>query len=243
MRFRFHADDRNPETHARQLSHTDDDPGNAFPVMLLRMAMRGQSSRQAARSAARMLTGSIDLLQPRMLRPNWRLRTETRSRYDHLVANGVVDRHEWALVVLELLDAESQERAHGARTRFAAKVGVHVRTVGVWLEERVDVKETSVRAAARAYGLGEMELLIRVGFYSLDQLPERPPPSAFDAERQAVLDYPGLTDRQKKYILQELDRMEAEDEAALAQLREKDRRRRAERVTALMQQQHQRRSA
>lgn len=205
--------------------------------MLTRMAMRGQTSRQAARSAARYQPGDIDLLQPRILRPNWRLRTETRSRYDHLVANGVVDRHEWAQVVLELLDAEGKDRAHGARTRFAEKVGINVRTIGIWLAEDVDVKETSVRAAARAYGLAEMELLIRVGFYSLDQLPERPAgPSAFDAERQAVLDHQGLTSRQKAYILKELDRMEAEDEAAIEALREKDRRRRIERVETLMEQ-------
>lgn len=140
-------------------------------------------------------------------------------------------------MVLELIDAEGKDRAHGARTRFAEKVGVNVRTIGVWLAESVDVKEASVRAAARAYGLGEMELLIRVGFYSLDQLPERPAaPSKFDAERQAVLDFPGLTDRQKKYILQELDRMEAEDEAAIEALRDKDRRRRMERVETLMEQ-------
>lgn len=65
---------------------------------------------------------------------------------------------------------ESHERIYGAKTRFAAKAGVSVRTVDNWLDEKVDAREQNVRTVAKAYDRNELELLIKVGFYSVDVL-------------------------------------------------------------------------
>lgn len=155
------------------------------------------------------------------------------------MANGVVDRGEWAQVVRELLDAETEIRKHGAKTRLAAKIRITTRTLDTWLAEDVDVKESSVRQVAEACGLDAMELLIRVGYYSLDQMP-RITHEQMDAERLAVINNPTLDDGQKAYILQALDEMEAADERLIEQQRERDRQRRAERVATLMEQKHHR---
>lgn len=198
------------------------------------MAMRGQTSRAAARSKRRRLSGGIDVLEQRVLRPRWRLRKETGSGYDHLVATGDVDRHEWALVVRELLDVEGVEKKHGSKTRFAGKAGVTTRTVDTWLAELVDVKESNVRAVASAYDLNALELFVRVGVYSVEQLP-RISHEEMNEERRRVLDS-DFDDVTKAQILVELDRMEEEDEKFLQQLRERDRQRRLERLAVIMEQ-------
>jgi hypothetical protein len=199
------------------------------------MAQRQQTSRQAARSAARMQAGSIDLLQPRIVRRGWRLRPEAHFRYD-LAMSGKVDRAAWAGVVQRLLD----EECAGNKSAFARRVvvderAINPRTVYAWLGGTMAVSEASVRAVAEGFGLNPLELLVEVGVYTPDQLP-RTTPEQFDAERRLVLDS-NLANDVKARILQELDRMEAEDEAAIEQLREKDRRRRRERVAVLLQQQ------
>lgn len=199
------------------------------------MAMRGQESRPAARSTRRKLAGGIDVLEQRVLRPKWQVRKETRSGYDHPVANGVLDRQEWAKVVRELLDVEGAERKHGAKTRLAGKAGVTTRTVDTWLTAQVDVQEANVRRVATAYELNAMDLLIRVGLYSVDQLP-RVSPAQMNVERQRVLDNADLDDEAKADILRKLDEWEAADEELIRQLRQKDQERRAQRITDLIEQ-------
>lgn len=152
------------------------------------------------------------------------------------MAGGVVDRAEWARVVQELLDAEIQVREWGAKTRLAGKIGVTTRTLDIWLSQGVDVKESSVRAAADKCGLDNMELLIRVGFYSREQMPLRLPDDVIDEEQQRVLDDKGLEDRVKAIILEKLEEMRADDQAILNQQAERDRRRRMERIDALREQ-------
>ena len=180
--------------------------------------------RQAARANARRRSGPIDLLQPRVIRPGWNLRNGTHSRYDPFVANGEVDREEWAKVVQELLDRETEIRKHGAKTRFAAKGGKTTRTVDTWLAGQVDVKEANVRSVADAYDLDMMQLLIRVGFYREEQV-GRLTPEQIDEERARVLDS-DLDDTQKMRILQRLDEMQANDERILQEQRERDKTRR-----------------
>lgn len=144
-------------------------------------------------------------------------------------------RDRWATVVQRILD----EHCAGNKSAFARRVvidgrAINPRTVYAWLRGDMDVRESSVRAVAEGFELNPLELLVEVGVYTPEQ---RAQASAeqFDEERRRVLDS-DLTNQQKAYILQELDRMEAEDEAAIEQLRQKDRRRRAERVSTLLEQ-------
>lgn len=166
------------------------------------------------------------------------------------MANGIVDRTEWAKVVQEILDleaapltADSRPRVHGAKTRFAMKAGLKTaRTVDTWLHGDVDVKEASVKQVADGYGLNAMELLIRVGFYTVDQLP-RISNAQIDEEQRAVLDREDLDDEQKAMILQELDGMRTDDERLLEEQRERDRRRRQQRIAELIERARERRVA
>lgn len=153
-------------------------------------------------------------------------------RYDQLVATGEVDRGEWANIVRSLLD----EFTRGKKATFARKLGMDPKTIDHWLQGNVRVSEDSIRNVAEKTGRNAMDWLLQVGYYQVEDLPQISH-EAMNEERRYVVDDDTLDDVQKAYILQELDRMEEEDEAALAQLREKDRRRRAERVQVLMEQQ------
>lgn len=166
---------------------------------------------------------------------------ESRFPYDQLVAGGVVDRGEWARVVRELLDQEAAPakeggklRTHGAKTRFAAKVGIAVRTCDSWLRSEVDVKEASVKAVAEAYGLNAINLLIRVGFYTREEIPPGLTNEQIDEEQRAVLELDDVDDQQKAMILQALEEMRQDDERILDEQRARDRRRRHERVAELI---------
>jgi hypothetical protein len=145
-------------------------------------------------------------------------------------------RDRWATVVQRILD----EHCAGNKSAFARRVvidgrAINPRTVYAWLRGDMDVRESSVRAVAEGFELNPLELLVEVGVYTPEQR-ARASAQEFDEERRLVLDSKELDNSQKAFILQEIDRMEAEDEAAIEQLRAKDRRRRAERVAALMQQ-------
>jgi hypothetical protein len=167
---------------------------------------------------------------------------ESRFQYDQLVASGVVDRDAWARVVREILDQEAapavpggKPRTHGAKTRFATKVGIAVRTVDSWLRTEVDVKEASVKAVADAYELNAINLLIRVGFYTREEIPGGLTNEQIDEEQRAVLEIDDLDDRVKVRILQALEEMRQDDERILDEQRTRDRRRRQERVAELIE--------
>lgn len=170
-----------------------------------------------------------------MVRPSWNLRPETRFRYDPLVTNGEVNRDEWAKVVQECIDREAElGRRHGAKTRFAAKVGRTTRTVDTWLAAQVAVAEAGVRSVADAYELDVPELLVRVGLYRVEQV-GRLTPEQVDEERQKVLDS-DLPDTQKMRILQQLDEMQTHDERLLVEQRERDKGRRLRELEYLIEQ-------
>lgn len=153
-----------------------------------------------------------------------------RVRYDRLVAVGTVDREEWAKVVQELLDAHTR----GKKEPFARLIGVNPRTVHSWLRSETAVTEQSIRQVAQACGVNSIDLLIRVGFYAIDEMP-RVTHEQMNAERRRVLDS-GLPDDVQAEILMELDRMEREDAEMLKQLEERDRQRREARVNELLAQ-------
>ncbi|HZN76050.1 MAG TPA: hypothetical protein VFC00_30840 [Micromonosporaceae bacterium] len=166
------------------------------------------------------------------------------------MASGIVDRTEWAKVVQELLDLEAapmieggRPRVHGAKTRFAQKAGLRTaRTVDTWLRGDVDVKEASVKQVAEGYGLNAMQLLIRVGFYTTEELPPRLTDEQVDEEQRAVLEL-DLDDETKALILQELESMRTDDERLLEEQRDRDRRRRQQRINELVERARERRTA
>jgi hypothetical protein len=138
-------------------------------------------------------------------------------------------------VVQQILD----ERCDGNRSGFARQVtidGRHMspRTVYGWLNGESDVKESSVRAVAEAFGLNPIELLIQVGFLTREHVP-RYPGEVIDEEQRRVIDRDDLDAEQKAYILAELEKMRATDEELLAAQRERDRRTREERVDSLIE--------
>lgn len=154
-------------------------------------------------------------------------------RYDLRVV-GVVDRGAWAGLVQEILDG----KCDGNRSEFARRVLIDgrpmsPRTVYGWLRGEADVKESSVRAVAGAFGLNPVELLIRVGFLSREQVPVFPG-EVIDAEQRRVLERDDLDDQQKAYILGELDKMRETDEELLARQRERDRANRDARIDSLI---------
>jgi hypothetical protein len=149
--------------------------------------------------------------------------------------SGVVDRNVWATVVKQILD----DQCHGNRSEFARRVIIDgrpmsPRTVYGWLNGEADVKESSVRAVADAFGLNPVEMLIQVGFLTREQVPVYPD-SVIDEEQRRVLESEDLDDQQKAYILAELDKMRATDEDLLHAQRERDRRRREERIDILIE--------
>lgn len=87
-----------------------------------------------------------------------------------------IDRQEWSRVVLELLDSE----AAGNRTELARRVGVDYQTVRRWIAGSHAVSEDSVRAVARTFRLSAIDLLIRVGYWSAQDV------AAADSAQQAA---------------------------------------------------------
>lgn len=118
-------------------------------------------------------------LAPRLISRKPDVRPDTCVRYDAPVA-GAVDRAEWARFIEELLD-ETPRRNKAA---LARKIDFRERTIDRWLRAEVDVAEPSVRQVAEKTGRKAMDLLIRVGIYSRDEMPEPaiPPEDAWIVE-------------------------------------------------------------
>lgn len=83
-----------------------------------------------------------------------------------VAATAEVDRTAWAALIVALIDAE----AGGNQTRFAAKVGVTPRTITRWLEGQVAVRPQSVTEVARALGRSPVELLVRIGYLTSQEV-------------------------------------------------------------------------
>lgn len=108
-----------------------------------------------------------DPLASRVIRPNPDVRPDTYVRYDAVVA-GDVDRAEWAKFINELLD-ETPKRNKAA---LARRIDFRERTIDRWLRGDTGVDEASVRKVADRTGRNPVELLIRLGVYSRDEMPE-----------------------------------------------------------------------
>jgi hypothetical protein len=210
--------------HIAQIIRTEEVTGNVLPVTLTHMVMRGLKERQAKRARNRAWPQKIDPLEIRVIRERTEVVQEVQCGYDQLVS-GAVDRNEWAKVVSELLDTIPRRN----KTTFAARVGINPRTVTYWLDQQTDVKESSVRAVAEAFGINAMQLLIRVGVYSIEQMVANPVAEA-DDELSMVL-AADVDDVTKQMMIERL-----------YELREQDKQRRLEHLRWTIQQ-NQRRSA
>lgn len=197
------------------------------------MPMRGLSPQQEARRAVR---------QFRLIRgggtADGRESTPGNSvlhfRYDRLVATGVVNRQKWAQIVRSLWTESTPAGKNPKKATFARLIGVDPTTLDNWLGATVDVKEASVRQVASALGRNVMELLIEVGYYSVEELP-RYPDEVIDEEQRRVLERGDLDDGQKADILRALDEMRQTDEEALQQQRDRLRQYRDDRVDQLIE--------
>lgn len=152
--------------------------------------------------------------------------------YDRLVATGEVNRDEWAKIVRELL----AEYTRGKKATFARMLGMDPKTIDNWLTGRVRVSEESIRDVAALTDRNAMDLLIRVGYYELGEMPHQPTPEQIDEEQRTVVEADGLTDEQKAAILMALDEMRATDERLRAELAERDRQRRMREIDLLIRQ-------
>ncbi|MFE7870016.1 hypothetical protein ACFUYE_06665 [Micromonospora humida] len=88
------------------------------------------------------------------------------------MADGSIDREAWARVVSDLIAQETgtQAKPQGNKSAFAQLVGVTYKTVLRWTQAASDVSEDSVRQVARALHISPLELLVRVGYYTGDDL-------------------------------------------------------------------------
>jgi hypothetical protein len=159
------------------------------------------------------------------------------------VAGAVIDREEWARFVQELLDEEAaplteggRPRVHGAKTRFAAKAGLKTsRTVDTWLRREVDVRQASVRDVATGYGRNPVDVLVRVGFLTADQVPARTVDDVVDEEIAIVLES-DLDDVTKAAFIQELEKWRDEDRELQRRLAQRDKERRIANLRERIQQ-------
>lgn len=140
---------------------------------------------------------------------------DTHVMYPQLVAGTAreIDRAEWSRVILELLDAE----AGGNRTRLAEMVGVTYLTIKRWIDGSHSVSEDSVRAVARAFNMSAIDLLIRVGYYQVDEL-NAPGPAAANPildEISALIKASPITPSEKRELHKQVAVKRAEAEAAL----------------------------
>lgn len=155
-------------------------------------------------------------LEPRVISRNTQVRPDTCVPYDALVT-GVVDRAEWAKFIEELLN-ETPRRNKAA---LARRIDFRERTIDRWLRAEVDVAEASVRQVADKTGRKPMELLIQVGIYSRDEMPEPtiPPEDAWIAE--VIQSSPRLNQATKsRLIAVELAKAKREREEKRRQLGE-----------------------
>lgn len=85
-----------------------------------------------------------------------------------------IDRAAWAEVVSELLREEVDTYGeHGAQSRLARRVDVSPNTIQRWREQKVTVATDNVNAVAEATGRSPIDLLVRVGYYTPEDVQER----------------------------------------------------------------------
>lgn len=105
-------------------------------------------------------------------RPGLPLGSGIHAGYSLGVGERKIDREAWAKLISDLIRTETR----GKIAPFARLVGRDPRTVSRWLAAEMDVREDSVRAVARALNRSTMDLLVRIGYYSDEEVGTLPPP-------------------------------------------------------------------
>jgi hypothetical protein len=114
-----------------------------------------------------------------------------------------INRDAWAQLVNALVETETR----GKKATFARMVGVDPRTVSRWLASEVDVSEESVREVARRLNRPPMDLLVRVGYYSVGEVgatTPAPAPGEEDPALKKILDA-NVSDEMRERMLKRLD--------------------------------------
>lgn len=147
------------------------------------------------------------------------IRPDMRVRYASGVTDGGIDRDAWAQVVSQLLAAETGSN----KTRFAELVGVTYKTVLRWVKGTSEVSEDSVRQVARALHISPLELLFRVGYYTVEDLDaatrvanDGTPPVEDDPALRVILDA-AIPPRTKQRMIQRLYELRERDAARQAE--------------------------
>lgn len=142
--------------------------------------------------------------QARLLQP------DARVRYA-VDVSGAINREAWAGVVGQLIHDETA----GNTTRFAALVGVTYKTVRRWLKQETEVSEESVRQVARAVYASPLELLVRVGAYSAEDLAApteaRQADAGDDPALQVILNAADVAPHMKQRFIRRLHELRAKD--------------------------------
>lgn len=178
-----------------------------------------------------------DPLSPRVLHRECVTRNSVTDFPYHLLVAGEVNREAWSAFVREDLLPLTK----GKKATLARLLGVDPKTIDLWLQGRVRVSEASVRQVAERTQRRAGDLLVRVGVYTLDDLPAVTlTDEQIDEEQRRVLDT-DLDDEQKALILAELDAMRTDDERLLEEQRTRDRQRRQQRIAEMIDRARERR--
>jgi hypothetical protein len=131
-----------------------------------------------------------------------------------MVESREVDREAWADVIAELMTSE----ARGKKEPLARLLGVNARTITHWLAKTTRVSEASIRQVAEKTGRSSIELLVRVGYYSPDEVAivDRGTPDPDDEAMRLIVetDFPP---RLKMRMIQRLEELRAKDRAREAE--------------------------
>lgn len=128
-----------------------------------------------------------------------RLGSGSHARYPLGVGDRNINRDAWARLVDRLVTDE----ARGKKAAFARIVGVDPRTISRWINSEVDVSEESVREVARRLNRSPMDLLVKVGYYAITDLPATPQPEERDPALEQILTAP-VSDQMKMKMIERL---------------------------------------
>ena len=137
------------------------------------------------------------------------LPADTRVPYPLDVSERKVDREAWASAVAVLIEQE----AGGNKSAFARLLGgtISAKTIERWLNQTVNVSEESVRQVCRTFNIPLADMLVRIGYIRLDEIPvaEPSPLRAADERAIAAIEASDLPPSLKRELLDHLRQQQA----------------------------------
>lgn len=174
---------------------------------MTRMSASAIKTRQRRARLGRPYTSPVISVGQRARRE----RPDTDVRYPLLVSERKVDREAWAHEVARLIEVE----ANGNKSAFCRLTGISsVRNIDRWLARSVNVSEESVRQVARALNIPVVDLLVKVGYYRTEELPDAPSRQVIEGDETAIrfIEESGAPPALKREFLEHLERQKAEHE-------------------------------